>query len=106
MRHVMKTQTIAAIILIAIGIVAFAYQGITYTTKEKVIDIGPIEMTADSTENFSAAADRWSCGTCGRHCIADRGKEKGLTGVIRFNHQEIVMTMTDKRKAYEEKLDA
>ncbi|MCF8056741.1 MAG: DUF3185 domain-containing protein [Desulfocapsa sp.] len=48
----MKTQTIAAIILIAIGIMAFAYQGISYTTKEKVIDIGPIEMTADSTKTF------------------------------------------------------
>jgi len=48
----MKTYTIAAIFLIAIGIMAFAYQGISYTTKEKVIDIGPIEMTADSTKTF------------------------------------------------------
>jgi hypothetical protein len=48
----MKTQTIAAIILIAIGIMAFVYQGISYTTKEKVIDIGPIELTADSTKTF------------------------------------------------------
>lgn len=48
----MKTYTIAAIILIAIGIMAFAYQGITYTTREKVIDIGPIEMTAESTKTF------------------------------------------------------
>jgi hypothetical protein len=48
----MKTYTIAAIILIAIGLVAFAYQGITYTTKEKVIDIGPIEMTTENTKTF------------------------------------------------------
>jgi hypothetical protein len=48
----MKTQTIAAIILIAIGIMAFAYQGISYTTKEKIIDIGPIEMTAENTKTF------------------------------------------------------
>ena len=48
----MKTYTMAAIILIAIGIMAFAYQGITYTTREKVIDIGPIEMTAESTKTF------------------------------------------------------
>ncbi len=48
----MKTHTIAAIMLIAIGIVAFAYQGITYTTREKVIDIGPIEMTAENTKTF------------------------------------------------------
>ncbi|MFA6899285.1 MAG: DUF3185 domain-containing protein [Desulfurivibrionaceae bacterium] len=48
----MKTDTLIAIILIAIGIVAFAYQGITYTTKEKVVDLGPIQMTAEKTKTF------------------------------------------------------
>jgi hypothetical protein len=38
--------------LIALGIVAFAYQGITYTTREKVVDIGPIQMTADKTKTI------------------------------------------------------
>jgi hypothetical protein len=42
----MKINTLIGIILIGIGIVAFAYQGITYTTREKVVDIGPIQMTA------------------------------------------------------------
>lgn len=37
----MRQKSMIAIILIAIGIVAFAYQGITYTTREKVIDLGP-----------------------------------------------------------------
>jgi len=40
------------ILLIAIGIVAFAYQGINYTTREKVVDIGPIHMTADKTRTL------------------------------------------------------
>ena len=40
------------IILIVIGIIAFTYQGITYTTKEKVVDIGPIQMTADKTKTI------------------------------------------------------
>jgi hypothetical protein len=48
----MKTYTIAAIILIAIGIVAFAYQGISYTTRENVVDIGPIQMTAERTRTL------------------------------------------------------
>jgi hypothetical protein len=48
----MKTYTVAGIILIAIGIVAFAYQGITYTTREKVVDLGPIHMTAERTRTF------------------------------------------------------
>jgi len=51
-RNKMKTLTLIGIILIAIGILAFAYQGITYTTREKVIDIGPIHMTAEKTKTF------------------------------------------------------
>jgi len=38
---------IIAIVLIVIGVVSLAYQGITYTTREKIIDIGPIKATAE-----------------------------------------------------------
>ena len=38
---------IAGIVLIVIGIVALAYQGITYTTHKKVLDIGPIQATKE-----------------------------------------------------------
>ncbi len=38
---------IVAILLIALGIVALAYQGFTYTTTEKAIDLGPIQVTAE-----------------------------------------------------------
>ncbi|MEK6690615.1 MAG: DUF3185 domain-containing protein [Nitrospirota bacterium] len=48
----MKTYTLIGIILIVIGIVAFVYQGITYTTKEKVVDLGPIQVTADKTRTL------------------------------------------------------
>ena len=51
-RNRMKTYTIAAILLIAIGIVAFAYQGISYTTRENVVDFGPIQMTAERTRTM------------------------------------------------------
>jgi hypothetical protein len=30
----------------------FAYQGITYTTREKVVDIGPIQVTSEKTKTF------------------------------------------------------
>ncbi|MHB8894907.1 MAG: DUF3185 domain-containing protein [Candidatus Geothermincolia bacterium] len=43
---------ILGIVLIVIGIVAFAYQGIDYTTREKVVDIGPIHMSADKTRTL------------------------------------------------------
>ncbi|MGV1099472.1 DUF3185 domain-containing protein [Thiovibrio sp. JS02] len=48
----MKPYTLVAVILIATGIIAFAYQGITYTTKEKVVDIGPLQMTAERTRTL------------------------------------------------------
>ena len=48
----MKPTTLIAIILIVIGIAAFGYQGISYTTSEKIVDIGPIEMTADKTRTI------------------------------------------------------
>jgi hypothetical protein len=35
-----------------LNIVALAYQGITYTTREKVVDIGPIQMTAEKTKTL------------------------------------------------------
>jgi hypothetical protein len=43
----MKPGTIIGIILIAIGIVGFALGGFSFTKKEKVLDVGPVEATAD-----------------------------------------------------------
>ena len=34
------------VILIVLGVLALAYQGIRYTTREKLIDIGPVKVTA------------------------------------------------------------
>jgi uncharacterized membrane protein YidH (DUF202 family) len=36
------------IILIVIGVAALALQGINYTTKEKIIDLGPVEASAEN----------------------------------------------------------
>jgi len=43
----MKPAGIVGILLIAIGIIALAYGGFTYTKREKVLDIGPIQASAD-----------------------------------------------------------
>jgi uncharacterized membrane protein len=42
----MKPVTIIGVLLIVLGVVAFAYQGITYTTNEKVVDLGPLKVEA------------------------------------------------------------
>ena len=41
---------LAAIVLIVLGVIALAYGGISYTREEKVLDIGPIEATAETRE--------------------------------------------------------
>jgi hypothetical protein len=38
---------IAAVILIALGVVALIYGGFTYTSRDKVLDLGPIQATAE-----------------------------------------------------------
>jgi hypothetical protein len=42
-----KSISIAGLVLIVLGVVALVYQGITYTSRETVIDIGPVHATAD-----------------------------------------------------------
>ena len=48
----MKAPTLAGIVLIVLAVIAFSYQGITYTKREKVLDIGPIEATAEKKETI------------------------------------------------------
>ena len=43
-------KTLGAI-LIVLGVVGLAWGGFTYTTKEKVVDIGPIHATRDETHS-------------------------------------------------------
>jgi hypothetical protein len=43
----MKPMTIAGIVLIAVVVVSLVYQGVTYTSRETIIDVGPIHATAD-----------------------------------------------------------
>ncbi len=43
----MKPAGIVGIILIIVGIITLVYGGFTYTKREKVLDIGPIQATAE-----------------------------------------------------------
>jgi len=49
----MRTYTLLGIILVVAGIAVFAYQGITYTYREKVVDLGKMHITADRTSTLS-----------------------------------------------------
>jgi hypothetical protein len=48
----MKPITLIGMVLLVLGALALAYQGINYTRRETVIDIGPIHATADKHERI------------------------------------------------------
>ena len=39
------------IVLIVLGLIGLTWGGFSYTTREKVVDIGPIEATRDKTHH-------------------------------------------------------
>ncbi len=43
----MKPTTLVGVLLIVFGLVALVYQGVTYTSRETIIDVGPIHATAE-----------------------------------------------------------
>ena len=47
-----KSITLVGIALILLGIVAIAYQGISYTSREKVIDVGPLQASVDTKKTI------------------------------------------------------
>ena len=46
---------IAGFVLLALGILGLMYGGIRYTTRDTVVDVGPIHATADREHNFPIA---------------------------------------------------
>ncbi|MFY9689867.1 MAG: hypothetical protein WA369_19610 [Candidatus Acidiferrales bacterium] len=43
----MKAAPAVGLVLIVLGVLALAYQGITYTTHKKVLDVGPLQATTE-----------------------------------------------------------
>ncbi|HTG09788.1 MAG TPA: DUF3185 domain-containing protein [Candidatus Eisenbacteria bacterium] len=48
----MKGTTIVGVLLIVLGVIALGYEGITYTTREKVLDIGPLQASVDKKKTI------------------------------------------------------
>ncbi len=48
----MRRNTIFSVLLIALGIAAFAYQGISFKTRETAVDLGSLQVTAEKTRNI------------------------------------------------------
>ena len=57
----MKTTTVLGIILVVLGIISFAYQGINYTTNKKVVDLGPVHATKEEHHTIPLPPIRGTC---------------------------------------------
>jgi hypothetical protein len=48
----MNSAKLCGLILIGVGVIALVYQGFSYTTREKVVDFGPIHGTNEEKHTF------------------------------------------------------
>lgn len=48
----MKPIMVLGVALIIIGVLALAYQGISYTTREKVLDLGPLKASVEKQKTI------------------------------------------------------
>jgi hypothetical protein len=51
-RRYMRAIAMVGIVLIVIGAVVLVYQGITYTTREKVLEVGPVEVRKETQKTI------------------------------------------------------
>jgi uncharacterized membrane protein YidH (DUF202 family) len=49
----MKPLMILGIVLIVVGVIALAYGGFSFTTTEKVAEIGPLKLEKEKTRGVS-----------------------------------------------------
>lgn len=47
----MKPTAVLAVVLIIIGVIALAYGGFNFTTKEKVAEVGPLKLEKSKTHS-------------------------------------------------------
>ena len=75
--------TLVGIALIVLGMVAFAYQGITYTSRETVIDIGPIHATADTQKTIPLSPLLGGLALVGGIVLVVVGAKKSIVAAVR-----------------------
>ena len=48
----MSALKVAGVLLVVLGIAGLAYGGLSWTSRDTIVDAGPIEITADKTERL------------------------------------------------------
>ena len=70
-------KTVIGVILIAIGLVGLIWGGISYTREEKVLDLGPIEATAERRRTIPVGPVAGGIALIGGIVLIVAGRKRG-----------------------------
>lgn len=73
----MKPVVPVAVLLIVLGVIALVYQGITYTSRETILDIGPLHATADRQRTLALSPVLGLAAVAGGVALLLVGRRKG-----------------------------
>ncbi len=48
----MRPKILLGVILLVVGMMALSYEGVKYASREKVVDLGSVQVTAETTKNI------------------------------------------------------
>ncbi len=73
----MRGYVIVGIVLIVVGVAALVYGGITYTTREDVVKLGPIDVTAKTKKTVPLSPVLGGAAIVGGVVLVMLGARKG-----------------------------
>jgi uncharacterized membrane protein YidH (DUF202 family) len=68
------------ICLIVVGVLALAFGGFSYTTRERVVDLGPLKVDADKEHSLPIAPIAGVCAVIGGIALVMVGGKTGIKG--------------------------
>ena len=72
----MKPTMIMGIVLIVLGVAGLVFQGVTYTTRERVVDIGDLHVTAERQKTLPIPAIVGALALAGGIAVVVAGSRK------------------------------
>ena len=75
----MKPLTLIGILLIVLGLGALAYQGFSYKTHEKILDVGPLQATKETTKTVPVPPIVGALAVIGGVVIVVASRGRGVT---------------------------
>ena len=70
-------KTVIGAVLIVVGLIGLILGGVSYTRREKVIDIGPIEATAERRETLPISPIVGAVALVGGILLVAAGRKRG-----------------------------